>query len=104
MIDQTLDTVLIVPNWDNAAQPWKSGCPFEAYLDASDECWAVCLTQRAKPGGTPQVIAMVAKGFHDEATRWSAFEREYFCFKEGYEAIHKWVAGFPLWAYGSLIK
>ena len=42
---------------------------------------------------------MVAKGFEDAATRWSAFEREYFAFKEGYDAIAKWVSGFTVFMF-----
>ena len=47
----------------------------------------------------PKVIAIVSKGFTDEATRWSAFEREFFAFKEGYDAIRKWVEGFQLFMF-----
>ena len=97
LIDLILDKCVIVnPDWEAAARPWKSGRPFEAFLDASDESWCVCLTQRPKPGGTPQIIAFICKSFTDEATRWSAFEREYFCFKEGYNAVAKYVTGFTL--------
>ena len=46
--------------------------------------------------GAPRPIAMVAKSFSDEAARWSAFEREYYAFKEGFAAIAKWVHGFTV--------
>ena len=42
---------------------------------------------------------MISKSFVDEATRWSAFEREFYCFKEGYHAIAKYVTGFTLFVY-----
>ena len=88
--------VLVVPDWEAASKPWLSGRPFEAYIDASDISWCVILCQRDTPGGTPRPIAMVCKSFTDEATRWSAFEREYYAFKEGFNAISKWVEGFTL--------
>ena len=97
IIQWTLEKcILLIPDWDAAAYPLESGRPFEAFLEASDESWCVCLCQRDKPGGIPRVIAFVRKGFVEEATRWSAFEREYYCFKEGYAAIAKWVIGFRL--------
>ena len=76
-VDQAV--VLVVPDWNAAAYPWVSGRPFEMWVDASDEAWSICLCQRKEPAGTPQIIAFVAKGFSDEATRWSAFEREIYC-------------------------
>ena len=91
--------MLVVPNWDAAARPWLSGLPFEVYIDASDLAWCVVLAQRCKNGGAPRIIAIVSRSFSDEATRWSAFEREYFAFKEGYEAIRKWVEGFTVFMF-----
>ena len=91
--------VLVNPDWGAAAKPWMSGRPFEVYIDASDMAWCVVLTQRPTPGGTPQIIAIISRGFSDEATRWSAFEREYFAFKEGYEAIRKYADGFTLFMF-----
>ena len=41
--------VITVPDWSAAARPWLSGRPFEAFLDASDTRWCVCLTQRLAP-------------------------------------------------------
>ena len=75
--------VLVYPDWEAASRPWVSGRPFEVYIDASDYAWCVVLCQRCTPGGTPKVIAIVSRSFSDEATRWSACEREYFAFKEG---------------------
>ena len=43
--------------------------------------------------------SFICKSFSDEATRWSAFEREFFCFKEGYAAIAKYDTGFQLFMY-----
>ena len=68
-------------------------------MDASDEAWCIVLCQRLPPGGCPKIIAFVAKSFSDEATRWSAFEREYCAFKEGYAAVNKWVQGFVLFMF-----
>ena len=76
LCDQTLERVILVnPDFAAAAEPWRSGRPFEAWFDASDHGWCVCLTQRDVAGGTPRIIAMISKSFVDEATRWSAFER-----------------------------
>ena len=86
--------VLHTPNWEAAARPWESGLPFEMYVDASDESWCVVLCQRATPGGTPRPIGLIARSFDSAATRWYTFEREFYAFKEGYAAIHKWVDGF----------
>ena len=84
LIHQTVEhCVLVVPDWDAASKPWISGRPFEVYIDASDLAWCVCLCQRDEPSGPPKLIAITTKSFSDEATRWSAFEREYFAFKEG---------------------
>ena len=51
------------------------------------------------PGGTSKIIAFICKTFSDEATRWSAFEREFYCFKEGHAAIERYVAGFKVFMY-----
>ena len=91
--------VLVLPDFVAASRPWHSGRPFEAFLDASDESWCVALCQRSEPAGCPRIIAFICKSFTDEATRWSAFEREYYCFKEGYAAISKYVTGFTLFMY-----
>ena len=91
--------VLVVPDWKAAARPWATGRPFELYLDASDLSWCAALCQRETVGGTPRIIAFTSHSFSDEATRWSAFEREYFCFKEGYEAVQKWIAGFTVFMF-----
>ena len=100
IIDRVLtECVLVTPDWEAAARPWDSGRPFEAFLDASDESWCVALCQRDKAAGTPRIIAFICKTFTDEATRWSAFEREFYCFKEGYNAIAKIVTGFKLFMY-----
>ena len=100
LMNQTLEhCILVVPDWNAAAEPWLSGRPFEGYGDASDLSWCIVLCQRDKPDGTPRIIAFVCKTFSDEATRWSAFEREFYCFKEGYAAIAKYVEGFPLFMY-----
>ena len=45
------------------------------------------------------LLAFICKTFSDEATRWSAFEREFYCFKEGHNLIAKYVTGFPLFIY-----
>ena len=45
------------------------------------------------------VIALVAKGFEEVATRWSTSEPEYYAFKEGYEAIAKWVSDFTVFMF-----
>ena len=85
LCDQTLEKVVLTnPDFAAASEPWRSGRPFEAWFDASDAGWCVCLTQRDVAGGTPRIIAMISRSFVDEATRWSAFEREFFAFKEGY--------------------
>ena len=100
IIDRVLtECVLVTPDWEAASRPWESGRPFEGFLDASDLSWCVALCQRDKPGGTPRLIAFICKSFSDEATRWSAFEREFFCFKEGYAAIAKYVTGFKIFMY-----
>ena len=91
--------VMHAPDWSAAARPWESGTPFILFINASDEAWCVVLVQRDHAGGTPRIIAMVSKSFVDEATRWSAFEREYFAFKEGYAQINKYVHGFKLFMY-----
>lgn len=97
---RTLENVVLTsPDFSAAAEPWKTGRPFEAWLDVSDIAWCVCLTQRDVAGGTTRIIAMISKSFVDEATRWSAFEREFYCFKEGYHAIAEHVAGFTLFVY-----
>ena len=93
------EVMLTTPDWKAAASPWDSGRPFEAFYDASDESWCVCLTQRAVPGGTPRPLGLIARTFDDVATRWSAFEREFYGVKEGTHAIAKWVAGFRLFAH-----
>ena len=62
LIDQVLtECVLVAPNWGAVARPWGSGCPFEAFLDASDERWCLVLCQRDKPGGPPLIIAFFCK-------------------------------------------
>ena len=100
LLDQLLtECVIVNPNWDAAARPWESGCPFEAYHDASDESWCVVLCQRDKPRSTPRITAFICKAFSDETTRWSVFEREFLCFKEGYAAIAKHVIGFKLFMF-----
>ena len=100
LLDQVLtECVSVTPNWDAVARPWESGCPFEAYLDASDESWCVTLCQRPQPRSTPRFIAFICNTFSDEATRWSAFEREFYCFKEGYAAIAKYFIGFKLFMF-----
>ena len=100
LLDCTLQhCILEVPDWEAAAYPWSSGRPFELFLDASDISWCAALVQRDKPAGTPRLIAFVCKSFSDEATRWSAFEREYFCYREGYAAVEKWVMGFTVFCY-----
>ena len=77
LISRVLDRcVLVIPDWEAASKPWESGRPFEAFLDASDEAWCVVLCQRNEVGGVPRIIAFHCKSFTDEATRWSAFERE----------------------------
>jgi len=91
--------VLAMPDWHAAAHPWKSGRPFECFYDASDEQWCVVLTQRDTPGGVPRPIGVRAHTFSDEATRWSAFEREFAALREGYNSIAKWVTGFVQFAY-----
>ena len=91
--------VLHTPDWTAAARPWESGRPFEMYVDASDESWCVVLCQRAVPGGTPRPIGLIARSFDSAATRWYTFEREFYAFKEGYAAIHKWVDGFVVFAF-----
>ena len=97
LIEQVLtECVLATPNSEAAARPSESGGPFEAYIDANDESWCVALCQRDKPGGTPRIIAFICKTFSDEATRWSAFEREFYCFKEGYAAIAEYATDFKL--------
>ena len=93
------EVVLVTPDWPVAAAPWDSGRPFEAFYDASDESWCACLTQRAVPGRTPCPICLVARTFDDFATRWSAFEREFYGVKEGTHAISKWVSGLQLFAH-----
>ena len=100
LIHQTVEhCVLVVPDWDAASKPWISGRPFEVYIDASDLAWCVCLCQRDEPSGPPKLIAITTKSFSDEATRWSAFEREYFAFKEGYDNVRKWIEGFPVFMF-----
>ena len=88
--------MLAVPDFHAASRPWVTGRPCEVYIDASDLAWCVVLCQRSVPGGTPKIIGIVTKSFSDEATRWNAFEREYFAFKEGYDVIRKWVEGFKV--------
>ena len=100
LIDNTLDrVVLTAPDFKAAGEPWNSGRPFEAYLDASDEAWCIVLCQLATAAGTPRPVGMVCRSFPEPASRWSAFEREYCAFKEGYEAISKWVEGFSLFMF-----
>ena len=91
--------VLVTPDWEAAARPYESGRPFELYLDASDVAWAAVLCQRDSPGGTPRVIGMVARSFEDVATRWSAFEREFFTWKEGVAATSKWTEGLVVFTF-----
>ena len=44
-----------------AAARWeKTGRPFEAFSDASDIGWAVVLTQRERPRGTPLITALMS--------------------------------------------
>ena len=92
------NVVLVQPDWKAAGRPWESGRPFEAFFDASDLAWSVTLTQRVTPGGTPRPIGMKARTFEEAATRWCAFEREFYGLKEGYKEIEKWVQGFLLFA------
>ena len=100
LITATLENcVLVVPDWEAASRPWVSGRRFEAYIDASDLAWCVALGQRPTPASAPKLIAVVSRSFTDEATRWSAFEREYFAFKEGYDVIRKWVEGFTVFMF-----
>ena len=98
MISQTLDkAVLVQPDWEAAAQPWRSGRPFLLFIDASNVAWCACLCQQEKPGGTPKIIAFVSRGFDKVAQNWSAFEREFAAFRDGYEAMYRYVTGFPLY-------
>ena len=90
MIEQTIDKVVLVhPDFEAASRPWQSGRPFEVYIDASDLAWCVVLCQRLIVGGTPKIIGFVSRTFTDEATRWSAFEREFFAWKDGIAAVAK---------------
>lgn len=88
--------VMRAPNWLGAARPWKSGCPFILFIDASDKAWCAALTQPREAGGPPMLIGFVCRAFADVARRWSAFERELFGFRGGYLAVARWVEGFPL--------
>ena len=92
------EVVLSSPDWAAAAAPWDSGRPFEPFYDASDEQWCAWLTQRGEPDGCPRPIGLIARTFDDVATRWSAFEREFFALREGTNAIRKWTQGFRLFA------
>ncbi len=71
----------------------------EAFLDASDEPWCTALVKRPVPAGIPRLIAFTCKRFSDEATRWSAFEREFYCVKEGDAAIAKYATGCKLFMH-----
>ena len=62
------------PDFQAAANWSKTGRPFEAFSDASDIGWAMVLTQRDRPHGTPKIIAIVSKAFTDTQLRWSAME------------------------------
>ena len=86
---------------ERSARPWEYGCPFEAYPGAGDESWCVVLCQRDKPGDPLRIIAFICKTFSDEATRWSALEREFYRFKEGYAAIAKHVIGFKFFMFSA---
>lgn len=86
--------VLMVSDWKAAARRWVIGRPFELYLDALDLSWCTALCQRMEMSGTPKPIAFAGLLFSDEATRWSAFKREYFCLKDGHDAVKTWIAGF----------
>ena len=91
--------VLYAPDWEAAAYPWRSARPFEVYIDASDHSYCAVLCQRPAPHMPPRPIAFFAKSFDEVATRWSAFEREFFAFREGMHALHKYVDGFPVYAF-----
>ena len=95
LVSQTIERVVLA---EPAARPWESGKPFELFFDASDLAWCVVLCQRGSPGGPLRIIAFRAKSFHEAATRWSDFEREFYGVKEGYKAVEKWVAGFTVFA------
>ena len=97
LISQTLEkATLVQPDWQAAAQPWKSGRPFLIFIDASSVAWCSALCQQDKAGGPPRIIAFVSRGFDKLAQNWSAFEREFAAFRDGYEAMHKYVTGFPV--------
>ena len=91
--------VLYAPDWEAAAYPWRSARPFEVYIDASDHSYCAVLCGRPSPHAPPRPIAFFAKSFDEVATRWSAFEREFFAFREGMHALHKYVDGFPVYAF-----
>ena len=66
------------------------------FFDASDLAGCVVLCQRGSPGDQLR-IAFRVKSFEEAATRWSAFENEFYKVKEGYKAV-EWVAGFTVFA------
>ncbi|CAK0890458.1 unnamed protein product, partial [Prorocentrum cordatum] len=90
---QASRTWLIETLIEQVVSAMPDGRPFELYLDASDVARAAVLRQRDSPGGAPRVIGAVARSFEDVATRWSAFEREFFAWKEGVAAASKWTEG-----------
>ena len=57
------------------------------------------LTQRLVPHGAPKIVSLIAKGFKDVETRWSAMERELFALWRGVVEHEKLIKGFLCFVY-----
>ena len=91
--------VLHHPDYVAASVPWKSGRPFEIFVDASDYGWSAVLCQRPKPHSAPRVIQIISKAFSDTQLRWSAMERELYALWQGVVGFERLIRGFKVYVY-----
>ena len=87
------------PDFDKAARPKGSGCPFEMFIDASDFGWAAVLCQRPEPQKAPKIITVVAKAFSDVQLRRSAMERELYALWQEVVTHERLIKGFRCYCY-----
>ena len=91
--------VLHHPDYVAASVPWKSGRPFEIFVDASDYGWSAVLCQRPKPHAAPKIIHIISKAFSDTQLRWSAMERELYALWQGVVGFERLIRGFKVYVY-----
>lgn len=81
-------------DFGKAANPEKSGCPLEMFIDANDYGWAACLTQRLEPHAVSKIVLLISRSFSDTQLRWSAMEREFYDIWQGVVGHERLIKGF----------